>query len=157
MKQLSKSWTHHRLERGQSLVEMSLGFVLLLIVLSGLVDVGRACIIYVALEDAAGEAALYLSIDPECTNPPGLEHPEIPIDCLDPNNAEYRARNAGGANIDWTNADITIEVPSNSVGNSVLVTINYQFNLLSPFMPRFAGVNPVTLTVSASNTIIRET
>ncbi len=86
-----------------------------------------------------------------------MEHPEIPIDCLDPNNAEYRARNAGGANIDWSNADITVEVPSNSVGNSVLVTISYQFTLLSPFMPRFAGVNPVTLTVSASNTIIRET
>ncbi len=58
MNQNSKSLPSHRLERGQSMVEMALGFVLLLIVLSGLLDVGRAFYIYVALEDAAGEAAL---------------------------------------------------------------------------------------------------
>src|SRR5882757_3411261 len=86
-----------KLQRGQSLVEMSIGFVVLLIILSGLLDIGRAYFIYIAMEDAAGEAALYLSIDPECktTADTNLLH-DPPINCADPNNADYRARNAGG-------------------------------------------------------------
>lgn len=142
---------HSNLERGQSLVEMSVGFVLLLIVLSGLLDVGRAYYIYVGLEDGAGEAALYLSIDPECRTAADGDQ------CADPNNAEYRARNAGGENIDWSAADITITRPAiYGVGDPVKVTIQYELPLLTPFMPRFAGINPVYLTTEATQTIIRE-
>ncbi len=150
----SKSVRPHnisKLERGQSLVEMAIGFVLLLIVLSGVLDLGRAYFMYIALEDGAGEAALYLSIDPDCrTAADGLQ-------CTDPNNAEYRARHAGGENLDWSAADITIDRPDvYGVGDPVSVTISYQMKLISPFVPRFSGLNPITMTAQASQTIIRE-
>ena len=132
---------------------MTLGFVLLLIVLSGLLDLGRAYFIYIALEDGAGEAALYLSIDPKCRT-----RLDDLVVCADPNNAEYRARNAGKENIDWSTAEITITRPDHyGVGDPVSVTIKYQLQLLTPFLPRFAGINPIYMTVSASQTIIRET
>lgn len=151
MEPFPSSRNHNRLERGQSLVEMSIGFVLLLIVLCGLLDIGRAYFVYIALEDGAGEAALYLSIDPECrTEADGLQ-------CTNPNNAEYRARNAGGENVDWSTAEIIIERPPiYGVGDPVAVTIRYSMRLINPFIPQFAGINPVYMTAHASQTIIRE-
>jgi Flp pilus assembly protein TadG len=141
-----------RLQRGQSLVEMSVGFVLLLIILSGIVDIGRAYFIYIAMEDGTGEAALYLSIDPACKSAAdGAE-------CADPNNAEYRARKAGGDNLDWSAATITITRPEvYGVGDPVAVTIEYSVQLITPFLPRIAGLNPVHLKTHATQTIIRET
>ena len=106
MRPVLHSQTIRRLEQGQSLIEMSVGFILLLITLSGILDFGRAYFSYIALEDGAGEAALYLSIDPTCRR--ALDGPQ----CSDPNNAEYRARTSGGQNVDWSAANITIERPS---------------------------------------------
>src|SRR6266516_217514 len=87
-------------EKGQSLVEFSLGLVFLLLIVSGLIDLGRLYFTYVALEDAAGEAALYLSLNPHCV------HPEDGVECANPNNADYRVRNSGGQEVDWSEADI---------------------------------------------------
>jgi Flp pilus assembly protein TadG len=70
-------------ERGQSLVEMALTLPILLLILSGLIDLGRVYFTYVALEDVVGEAALYLSINPDCIK----ADPALPK-CADPNNAE---------------------------------------------------------------------
>jgi len=152
MKNLLQKLRSNNLQRGQSLVEMSVGLVVLLIILSGLLDIGRAYYIYVGLEDGAGEAALYLSINPGCRT--ATDGPQ----CANPNNAEYRAKNAGGENVDWSSAIITIARPAvYGVGDPVKVTIQYQLKLLTPFMPRFAGLNPISLTSEATQTIIRET
>jgi hypothetical protein len=131
---------------------MSVGFVLLLIILSGLLDIGRAYFIYIAMEDGAGEAALYLSIDPACkTAADGAQ-------CADPNNAEYRARQAGGDNLNWSAATITMTRPElYGVGDPVSVTIEYSVQLITPFMPRISGLNPIHLKAHATQTIIRET
>ena len=155
MRKLVQPEQLERLQRGQSLVEMAFGFVLLLIALSGLLDVGRAYFIYVAMEDAAGEAALYLSIDPACRTATDYTIDGQP--CTDPNNAEYRARQAGQENINWSDATITIDRPTiYGVGDPVSVTIRYPVKLLTPFMPRFAGINPIFLETQASQIIIRE-
>src|SRR5678809_812975 len=56
-------------ERGQSLVELSVSLVLLLILLSGAVEFGIAFFQFVQLRDAAQEGALYGSMNPaDCTN-----------------------------------------------------------------------------------------
>ncbi|MBK8027063.1 MAG: pilus assembly protein [Chloroflexi bacterium] len=139
------------LERGQSIVEVSIGFVVILLILSGLLDLGRAYFLHIALEDAVGEAALYLSINPSCRT--ALDGP----DCADPNNAEYRAMNAGGGNLNWVDATVTIERPAVfGVGDPVEVTISAPFRLIMPFMPQIAGLNPITLTSHATQVIISE-
>jgi hypothetical protein len=137
-------------ERGQSLVEFSLGLVLLLLVVCGLLDLGRLYFTFVALEDAAGEAALYLSLNPQCIHES--------VTCANPNNADFRARNSGGQEVDWTKANIKFDVPPTfGVGESVKVTIDYSYGLLTPIIPRIVGLNPIKLTATASQIIITET
>jgi Flp pilus assembly protein TadG len=156
MKTLGHNGRRSRYERGQSLVEMTVGFVIILIVLMGLLDLGRVYFIYVALEDGAGEAALYLSIEPGCSHSTDDPNPLITGECNDPNNAEYRARTSGGANVDWSNATITIDSPVISVGEPVSVRIEYPFKLVTPLISEIALVNPITLTVEASQIIVYE-
>mgnify|MGYP001822952384 CR=1 FL=1 len=53
-----------RHEGGQSLIELALMMVFLLIMLAGVVDVGRALFTYIAIRDSAQEGALVGSITP---------------------------------------------------------------------------------------------
>ena len=138
------------IERGQSLVEVAIGFVALLFILSGVLDLGRVYFIFVALEDGAGEAALYLSINPEC------RYANDGISCADPNNAEFRAKNAGGGSVDWSLATITLDRPALGVGEPVEVIIAYPFQLITPIISSIAGGNALTLFASANQVIIRE-
>ena len=52
-------------ERGQSIVELALAVPILLIVLMGVMDLGRAYYVLVALEDMAAEGAIYAAINPD--------------------------------------------------------------------------------------------
>src|SRR5690606_6331848 len=146
-----------RLESGQSLIEFAIGLVVLLLLLSGLLDLGRVYFTYVALEDGAGEAALYLAINPACPN--AAAGPQ----CADPNNAEYRARYGGGGEVDRSIASIKIDIPIDALGNAVYdggepvsVTVEYPFQLLTSVIPKITGLNPITLTTHASQVIIGE-
>lgn len=53
-----------RSQRGQSLVEFALILPILLIILLGLLDLGRLWYAYVAVTDAAAEGATYAALDP---------------------------------------------------------------------------------------------
>ncbi|HNT53225.1 MAG TPA: TadE/TadG family type IV pilus assembly protein [Anaerolineaceae bacterium] len=54
----------NRTERGQSLVELAISLMILLIILAGVVDLGNMMFQYMAMRDAAQEAAAYGSIFP---------------------------------------------------------------------------------------------
>ena len=49
-------------EKGQSLVELSISLVILLILAAGLVDLGRAFFTYITLRDAAQEGASFAAV-----------------------------------------------------------------------------------------------
>jgi Flp pilus assembly protein TadG len=49
-------------EQGQSLVELAMSLTILLILLAGLVDLGRAFFTYITLRDAAQEGAAYATV-----------------------------------------------------------------------------------------------
>lgn len=106
-----KTRSHSR-ERGQSLIEVALTLPLLLFIMSIVVDLGRIYFTLIALEDAANEAALYLTAtNPWCrfendTPPPNSivgQNSAVrpPESCEDPNNAFYRARNSGVREVNW--------------------------------------------------------
>ena len=136
-------------ERGQSLVEMTLGFVILLLVASGLLDLGRLYFIYIALEDGAGEAATYLAINPACA------YATDGANCADPSNAEYRAKNAGGYLVDWSDATVTITRPTPyAQGDEIGVQIAYTFKLITPVIPDIAGADTLTLTADAESVVL---
>jgi Flp pilus assembly protein TadG len=149
--------TFRHAEHGQSMVEFAIGLVVILLLLAGLLDLGRIYFTFVTLEDAAGEAALYLALNPACP------HADSGPQCADPNNAEYRARNAGGSEVEWTAATILVDIPTlpdgtsvYDVGEPVSVTIQYPYRLIMPLIPKIAGINPITLSVHASQVIIGE-
>ena len=52
-----------RKERGQSLTELAIVMAFLLILLAGIVDIGRAFFMFIELRDVAQEAALIASIE----------------------------------------------------------------------------------------------
>src|SRR5450759_873833 len=72
-------------EKGQSLVELALVFTLLLILLSGIIDLGSMFYTYTALQDTAQEGAIYASTHP--TDPTAIadrikQSASSPIDAL---------------------------------------------------------------------------
>ena len=54
-----------RREQGQSLAEFALVLPIVLLILAGVLDLGRAYFSYVAVTDAAAEGAAYASLHPE--------------------------------------------------------------------------------------------
>lgn len=145
--------------RGQSTAEVAIAFPVLLLLISGLLDLGRLYYAYVGLEDAAAEAALFLAVSPECeTSADGSN-------CTDPNNALYRAQQAGGPSGFLTFNTISTTITSTDdepfpngvrdIGDTVTVTMEYPYTLLTPIMPKIAGVNPITLRAIATQVIVQ--
>src|SRR5512134_2839014 len=107
-------------ERGQSMVELALSFVLLMFILAGVVDLGRALFAYMALRDAAQEGAAYGSINP-----------------TDAALITQRVRTSSTIPVDLSDPNIvitpTVTGPA-CVGGSINVTVVYNnFPLVFPF------------------------
>jgi hypothetical protein len=145
----SRKKVHYR--RGQSLVEMSIGSVILLMILMGVLDLGRLYFLYIALEDSAGEAAVYLAFNPKCpTASAGSK-------CQGTNNAEWRAQNSSGGNINWEDVVYTYEIPDGpNAGGEVIVSLEYEFELLTPLIADIARQAHLSLTATASQQIVFE-
>ncbi len=151
------------LESGQSLVEMALGFVFFLVVILGVLDLGRLFFIYVALEDSAGEAALYLALNGDCPLP--CSDPDADCSllsdtsvCDDPNNAFYRAHNASSflQDLDWS--DVVIEhkfIPAETDTEAMVqVAVEYPFSLLTPIITDIVGNDTFVLRAEATHVLI---
>lgn len=149
---MSKRKQQH--ESGQSLVEVALALPILLLILAGLLDLGRVFYTFIALEEAAAEGALYLAINPDC--PTASSAPT----CTDPNNAIFRATNAGNQEVDWSIATLTPEVTEPTIGFTVRFTVEYPFEFITPGIEEMA--NAVTnnvglvLRVTATQLILFE-
>jgi Flp pilus assembly protein TadG len=124
-------------QRGQSLVEMAILMVVLLLIMAGVLDFGRMYFTYLALQNAAGEGAAYGAINPTWVNSG---------DNADPNNIEYRVRNeSSGTLIDWSTTTIVVDVPSIAGGAPITVSVSYVYEVITPMMEVITG-DTVTLT-----------
>lgn len=153
---------HALLERGQSFVELSLGMVFFLFFVLGLLDLGRLYFLYVALEDSAGEAALYLALNASCPGPPGDAVCSSLVDgcpakCADPNNAKSRATNASGL-IDFTRAGTKMAYifsPATETSEEMVeVKLSYPFELMTPIISQIVGSETIVLHSNASQTLL---
>jgi Flp pilus assembly protein TadG len=131
-------------ERGQSLTEMAMMMSLLLIMLVGIVDLGRGFFVYLALRDAAQEGALFGSTDP--TNSTDIE---------------TRVRNSSSLleNLSAdTNAITTVSttiIGSACTGGGITVSVTYQnFPITMPFLGSIIGRQTVPITASITDTIL---
>jgi len=126
-----------RSERAQGLLEFALVLPVLLIILSGLLDLGRLFYAYVAVTDAAGEGANYASIYPD-----------------DEANILARAQDASGGLVVIDPDLVTIEAPSVQSGAPVTVTVEYPFTLWTPFLNAIVPDGTLTLRAAATGVIL---
>ncbi len=133
---------HHRGQKGQSLTEMALGIVMIMILLAGTIDFGRLYFTYLSLQSAAGEGAAYGSIDP-----------------FDWAGIDRRVRGeAPSGLIDWSTATVTpsiIGLPCS--GGGIRVDVQYDFTIITPFLGTVIGRQTIPLRATVVDTILTPT
>lgn len=135
-------------QRGQSLVELSISLVLLLMLLSGAVELGMAFFQFVQLRDAAQEGALYGSMNPPTSATDTTQKTAIANRALAASQSPIRLQTD-------TNVAVTVTVTDGKYceGGSLKVTITYQHKVFMPFLPRIIG-SSIPLTASVTDTIL---
>ena len=126
-------------QKGQSLTELAITLTILLTLMAGVLDIGRAYYTFLALRDAAAEGAAYGSFDP--TNTTEIEN-------------RVRRESPGGM-ISWDSADITVNIIGQACrGGGVEVTAQIDYTLLTPFIGAIAGSQTLPLEATVVNTIL---
>jgi Flp pilus assembly protein TadG len=127
-------------EQGQSLVEMAIALVILLLLVGGIVDLGRAFFTFMALRDAVQEGALYGSVNPTLTT-------EIKNHVL---NSSDMIPDLVGSD------DITVTVIGTAcTGNGIKVTATYiDFPLTMPFIGSVLGSQTIPISATITDTIL---
>jgi hypothetical protein len=135
-------------EKGQSMVELALSFTVLLFLLMGVIDLGRAFFALSAMRDAAQEGAVFGSLTPVDSN--GNINSAAIIS---------RVRNSSTTPIDLTNEDIDV-IPSLvgtalCHGNGMRIDVNWEeFPLVFPFWEPLFGISTIPLHARVEDTIL---
>ena len=128
-------------QRGQSMVEMAVMMIVILLILGGVLDFGRMYFTYLALQNAAGEGASYGAINPTWIDSNNNQ---------DPNNIVYRTQNeSSGGLIDWSQTVVDVEVAGISGGEPITVTVTYEYDVITPMVEAITGD---TVTLKAVDT-----
>jgi Flp pilus assembly protein TadG len=127
-------------ERGQSFVELAMSLVILLLLVGGVVDLGRAFFTFMALRDSVQEGALYGSINPTLTQ-------EIKNHVLDSSDMIPDLISSD---------DITVKVIGTAcTGNGIRVTASYNdFPITMPFMGAVLGSQTIPISATVTDTIL---
>lgn len=145
MKGINKHSLHKKF-KGQSMMEFGVSLVAILILLAGLVDVGRMIFTYLTMRDSAQEGAAFGSVYPthcyqvEDRALSGLSDPgSVEVSVLINNKA---CRDA---------------IPTDAcLGNPIQITLtNPNFPVTMPLIGAFIGGQTVSLSATVTDTIIR--
>ncbi|MBI1800885.1 MAG: pilus assembly protein [Chloroflexi bacterium] len=126
-----------RLERlrewGQTMVEFALLLPVLLLIVFGIFEFGRAFYAYSTVANAAREAARFGIVDP--TNTSGIQDAAI----------------SHATALGLTSSDVVIQCPDGActVGNRISVTVNYTFSAVVPLIPSFALSGAATMRIES--------
>jgi hypothetical protein len=136
-------------ERGQSLVEFAVSVVILLLLLSGIVDLGRIFFQYISMRDAAQEGATYGIICPYDID--GIKGRTSAL-LSDDTNIDVIVR------INGTEYDTDPTSGSVSGGDELQITVqNPQFPITMPFLGAILDSQTINLETSIYGTILRST
>jgi len=144
-------------ERGQSLVELSISLMVMLMLLVGAAEFGVALFQFIQLRDAAQEGALYGSLYPDedgnneqiekriryvSDTPLKLEDETVLLD----SNISITTKDENGA---------TVASSAACPGDEITVELKYDHVIFLPFAKMFTGgATKITLTASVSDTIL---
>jgi Flp pilus assembly protein TadG len=134
---------------GQSMIEFAFTLVIILILLVGLIDLGRAIFTYLALRDAAQEGASYASYNP-------------PVDAITRGNIALRACNSSTMVNSLCNDPVPAKravtiselIGSACNGNGVRVSVTYTSTLVTPFLGALVGRQTIPIRASVTDTIL---
>lgn len=135
-----------RSERGQAVVELALAIPVLLIVVLGIADFGRAVNYWNDENHVAEIAARYLAVGTQptwsnfptngsCTQPSNLTTLVTYEACID--GKELANGSGGQTGVQGSGVSVAVCYPSNSVGQPVKVTISASYNWLP--LPKVLG------------------
>jgi Flp pilus assembly protein TadG len=127
-------------ERGQSIVELAFLLPILLIILLGVLDLGRVYYVMVALEAMAAEGATFAGIRPQ------------PADV-----AEVQERAAAGSRglVEVHPSVVRVEYPATvQPGAAITVTVPLEFQFVTPFVSAMFENGTVELRGTAVGTVI---
>lgn len=122
---------------GQSVVEFAIILPVLLIIVCGLLDIGRLYYAYVAVTDAAAEGAAYAAVHPD-----------------DLAGIYERAQDASGGLVQLSRELVGVERPTVRSGAPVTVTVAYTFTFLTPLMQPLVPGGTLRLQAQASAVIL---
>ncbi|OGO28711.1 MAG: hypothetical protein A2Z16_07900 [Chloroflexi bacterium RBG_16_54_18] len=131
-------------ERGQSMVELALSLVIILLMISAIVDGARVLFSYMALRDAAQEGSLFGSVEPGKTSA-----------------ITARVRNASDMVRGFGAANVQIQVSYSGsacagVNNTIKVRVTYSnFRMTMPFVGAILGTQTIPISAAATDSILR--
>jgi hypothetical protein len=140
-----------KLVHGQSYVELSILLTVLVVLLGGVADFGRAYLIYLELRDAAQEGASYGSYSPSDLS--GIETRiretmQDPIDLSDPSTVQVMLALSNPPYACSGFDPITLNP------NEIKVVIKYEMPIGMPFLGTILGTQKITLVANVANTIL---
>ena len=138
-----------RSDEGQSLVELALALPILLLLLLGLADFGRAFYYTTIISNAARAGAAYLSQNPTAGR----------LAATNVNSVKSKVCNETGlfAYNDPGNCSLTVQPPAAAdfsgyaAGQDAVVSVTYDFTLISSYLVgRFVATDPLPLRAQAT-------
>ncbi len=143
---MAKQIATRKQEKGQSLIELAVGLLVLLILLAGVVDLGRLAFFYMSMRDAAEEGVVYGSVYPtHCTQ---IED-YVMNSVADARGATIQVTMNGKPCGQATKADAC-------AGKEIIVTlIKDDFPITMPFLGSFLGGQRIPLRATIKGTILR--
>ncbi len=140
-------------ERGQSMVELALFITILMALLAGTVDLGRGFFTWLAMRDAAQEAATYGAI-----NPPGGNVTCTPLSAPYPQICQRAYDNLNQVlNNSSTQVIVLVTLPDGAscLGHTIQVDIeDPTFPLTVPFLGTIIGSDTITIHATINDTIL---
>jgi Tfp pilus assembly protein PilV len=134
----------HKGESGQSLVELAISIVVLLIILSGIVELSRAILTKTAMQDAAEEGVIYAMVAPKSCS-------QIQQRALD-NLAKVKGVTLSSIIVTYNGA--TCSTSNGVAGDLIKVAISDSYSASTPFIGKFIG-NLITIKVQAFGVVIK--
>lgn len=132
---------HWNREDGATMVEFSLVAFLLIMILLGVVEMGRMILVYTTMANAARAGVRYAMVhggDRTGSGPTGASGPSSGISCTCPEVQTVVNAYAGAGLVNTANLTTTVTYPdsSNLPGSHVTVSVQYTYNpLVAYFTP----------------------
>jgi Flp pilus assembly protein TadG len=124
-------------QKGQSMVEVAIAMPLLILIVAGILDLGRAYFTFVTISDAAAEGAAYAAL-----------HPTETTQIIE------RASDASNGLVQLEYDMISIQSGAVTPGNAITVTVEFEYELLTPIIREFVPGDSIKLKSTVSQSIM---